>query len=102
MSVSILFAVLNNALFHKFANRGLNNTGDIFLFNGGMSAIWSVLLFGLAIVTNTLRFDTTTLIYGAVYGFFLCMFQLFKALALATGPVALTTLISACAFLILL
>lgn len=100
MCVSIAVAVLNSALLHRFANKGLDNTGDKFAFNGGMSAVWCVLLLLLSVFTSTLRFDATTIAYGVGYGVLLCLFQLFKTMAFSTGPVALTTLISACAFLL--
>ncbi len=100
MCISILFAVLNSALLHRFANRDLNNLGDYLLFNGVISAVWSVMLFMLTLISDSFYFDRSTLLFSLIYALILCMFQFFKTMAFSDGPVALTTLISSCAFLI--
>ncbi len=100
LTLAVLLTVANSSFLHKFSNRGLDNAGDVFLFNGGSQLIWSVLLLLFCTFTNTLRFDIATVFYGAVYAFLLCAVQIFKQLAYANGPVAITTLVGACAFLI--
>ncbi len=100
MICAILLAVVNSSFLHRFANRGLDNAGDVFLFNGGTQFIWSILLLVFCIFTNTLRFDAVTIAYGVFYAFLLCALQVFKQLAYSDGPVAITTLVGACAFLI--
>lgn len=100
LALAVLLTVANSALLHKFSNRGLDNAGDVFLFNGGSQLVWSVLLLLFCTFTNTLRFDTATILYAAAYAFLLCAVQIFKQLAYACGPVAITTLVGACAFLI--
>lgn len=100
MCVSITFTTLNGTLLHKFSNRGLKNTGDIYLFNGALNLVWSAILLILACITGGIRFDVTTLLFGSVYAVILCAYQLFKCLSLASGPISLTTLIANCAFLI--
>ncbi len=100
LALAVLLAVANSAFLHKFSNRGLDNAGDVFLFNGDSQLVWSILLLLFCTFTNTLRFDTSTVLYAAVYAFLLCAVQIFKQLAYACGPVAITTLVGACAFLI--
>ena len=100
MLISISFTTLNGTFLHKFSNRDLNNSGDIYLFNGAISLVWSVILFFLAIFTDGINFNLTTFIFGLIYAIILCAYQLFKCLALSNGPISLTTLIANCAFLI--
>lgn len=100
MGIAISFAVLNNYILHRFSNRGLNNTGDVFLFNAFTSMGWSLVLLVWAAISGDLRMDGLTICYGMVYGAILFTFLLFKTFALAEGPVALTTLIGSCGFII--
>ena len=97
---SISLMTLNGVFLHKFANRGLKNVGDVFLFNGTMSLVWSVALLVLAMFTGGLQFNSQTLAFSVAYAIILCGYQLFKGLALSNGPISMTTLISNCAFLI--
>ena len=100
MCVSIVFTTLNGTLLHKFSNRGLKNTGDIYLFNSMINFVWSIILFILAYLTGGLQLDAATMMFGLIYAVILCGYQLFKCLSLASGPISLTTLIANCAFLI--
>ena len=100
MVCSVLLAVTNSSLLHKFANKGLDNAGDLFLFNSGTQAVWSILLLLFCTFTNTLQFDRQTVFYGFFYAALLCIFQVFKLFAYSSGPVAVTTLVGACAFII--
>ena len=100
MCISISFTTLNGTLLHKFSNRGLKNTGDIYLFNSMINLVWSVILFTLACLTGGLKLDVTTITFGFIYAIILCGYQLFKCLSLASGPISMTTLIANCAFLI--
>lgn len=100
MGTAISFAVLNNYILHRFSNRGLNNTGDVFLFNAFTSIGWSLVLLVWAAISKDLRIDGRTLCYGLIYGMILFTFLLFKTFSLAEGPVALTTLIGSFGFII--
>lgn len=100
MAVAISFTVGNSTLLHKFSNKGLNNTGDLFLFNGGVNAVWVVIIALFSLFSGGLHFDSTTVIFGLIYAVLLCAFLFFKMMSYATGPVSLTTLIAACSFLI--
>ena len=100
MALAIAFTISNSTLLHKFSNRGLKNSGDLFLFNAGMNAVW-VLVIGIwSLFSGGLHFDSTTILFGVIYAFILCLFSFFKLMSYSSGPVSLTTLIASCSFLI--
>ncbi len=100
MALSICFSVVNACLLHKFGNKDIKTTGDLFFFNGGISIIWTLILsiWFLAEGGNTIT--PTALIFGVIYGVILCTFLFFKMQSMAEGPVSLSTLIGSCAFII--
>lgn len=100
MGTAIFFAVFNNYLLHRFSNRGLHTIGDVFWFNGFTSLGWCVILLLWAFISKNLYINKIVLFYGMIYGVILFVFLLFKTFALAEGPVALTTLIGSCGFII--
>ena len=100
MGVAIFFTTLNGTLLHKFSNRGLKNSGDMFLFNSVICLVWAVILFVLTLFTGGIQLDCDTILFSLAYAVILCGYQLFKCLAFASGPISLTTLIANCAFLI--
>lgn len=100
MVVAILFTATSSCILHKFNNKGIETTGDLFLFNAGISLIWTVIMTGWFFASGNASISPAALLFGTVYGILLCAFLYFKTTALTTGPVSLTTLISCCAFVI--
>ncbi len=98
--VAVAFTVANACVLKQFNNRDIRNTGDIFWFNGGVSVLWICILSAFSLVTNDFELSITSIVFGSIYGVIICMFLLFKNLAVTNGPVALTTLIGSCTFLI--
>ena len=99
MFIAILFGALNSIVLRIFKNRTFKTSGDVFFFNGGVSLIWiGVMAIWYGIGKG--GFSIGAVAYVAVYAVIICMFLHFKTQALATGPVALTTLISSAAFII--
>lgn len=88
LTVSILFAVTNNLLFHGFKNKGLRGMGDILFFNALLSCVWIIimLLLNQGIVISAASWQ-----WGAVYGTVTAAFLLCKMQAMATGPVSITS-----------
>jgi len=94
---SVLLAILNSALLHRYGNRGLDNAGDILLFNGATSLIWILVILiagGSFSVPSAI-----TVAAGVGYGAVTAGFLLSKMLALAldgitsmsTKPIRLIT-----------
>ncbi len=100
MALSIFFAVVNACLLHKFGNKDIKTTGDLFFFNGGISIIWTLILSVWFLAEGGKTITPTALIFGFVYGIILCTFLFFKMQSMAEGPVSLSTLIGSCAFII--
>ncbi len=98
--VSVSFAVINGCVLHSFNNRDIRNIGDTFFFNGGISAIWIVLLTAFSLISNDFVITSGSAIYGTIYGVIICSFLLFKNFAFTSGPVSLTTLIGSCPFIL--
>lgn len=88
LSFSILFAVINNLLFHGFKNRGLRGMGDILLFNALLSAVWILIL---SVLNQGTRISVQAWIWGIIYGSVTAAFLLCKMQALATGSVSITS-----------
>lgn len=99
-AAAIALAVANGCILHAFGNRDMKSRSDLFFFNGGISALWIVLLGGFSLLLGDLRLSPLSAAYGCVYGGIICLFLLFKNLAMTSGPVSLTTLIGSCPFLL--
>lgn len=99
LCISIVLAVSNNILLHKFGNRGLENTGDALIFNAGVLLVWIPIL----VVVGDGRIDfhnKYTWFFGVVYGVVNASFLLFKMEALASGSISITSLIGCSALII--
>ena len=99
MAFSVILASLNSIILRKFKNRTFTTPGDSFFFNGGMSAVWAIIMLTWFLAAGTRTVSPTAMIFGAVYGAILCLFLYFKNQSIATGPVSLTSLIGNCAFI---
>lgn len=95
---SIALAAANNYLLHRFSNRGLRGPGDVLLFNAAVSAVWIVVL--LAADGGIGAASPVTLGWGAAYGAVTACFLLSKMTALASGPIALTSLVGCCSLVV--
>jgi len=100
MTVSVLLASLNSIILRKFKNRTFDTPGDSFFFNGGLSAIWTVIMIVWFAASGERTISISAILFGTVYGGILCLFLYFKNQSIATGPVSLTSLIGNCAFII--
>lgn len=95
LALGVALASANNVLLHKFGNRGLRGTGDSLFFNSLVSAVWLAVLFVIQLVSGGITLPSRiSLLLGALYGVVTAVFLTSKMQALATGPVAVTTLIS--------
>lgn len=99
MAVSVTLASLNSIILRKFKNRTFTTPGDSFFFNGGTSAIWTMIMLVWFLAPGDVTISITAILFGAVYGTILCLFLYFKNQSIATGPVSLTSLIGNCAFI---
>ena len=100
MTCSVLLASMNSIILRKFKNRTFTSPGDSFFFNGGLSAVWTVIMLIWFFASGDRSVSTAAMIFGAVYGAILCLFLYFKNESIASGPVSLTSLIGNCAFII--
>lgn len=100
MIVSIVFSVMSNMILHKFKNRSFRTPGDVFWFNAGISCMWFLTLSVWTAVSGSFEISPAAVVFGIIYGVILCLFLYFKTQAMASGPVALTSLIANCAFII--
>ncbi len=91
--VSILFASVNSVLLHKLPAKS-----DLFLLNLICSGVWILLLFSLNGFSVALT--PSVLLWGVLYGVTQEMFLFFKAQAMKSGPVSLTTLIGNCSLIL--
>ncbi len=98
--VAVAFTVANACVLKQFNNRGIRSNGDVFWFQGGVCVLWIALLSIFSLITNDLQLSKTSIIFGSIYGVIICLFLLFKTLAITSGPVSLTTLIGSCTFII--
>ncbi len=98
--IAVAFAVINGCILHSFNNRDIRNVGDTFFFNGGISAIWVIILAVFSTVSGDFVISSGSAFYGAIYGVIICSFLLFKNLSLTSGPVSLTILIGSCPFIL--
>ena len=86
--LAILFASLYSILLHDFPG---NENGNIFKLNFYSSCVWVFLL--LIVNRFTMQINLTVLIWGMLYGIVQALFIFFKAKAMSTGTVSITTLI---------
>lgn len=99
MLVAILFAAANSVVLRIFKNRTFKTPGDVFFFNSGVSVVWIAVMTVWYFVGKG-GFSLGAVLYGGMYAVILCLFLYLKTEALASGPVALTTLISSAAFIV--
>lgn len=100
MVLAVIFSVSSNMILHKFKNRSFKTPGDVFLFNAAISCMWIIVLGIWSIVSGDFKISLGAVVFGIVYGIILCLFLYFKTQSMSTGPVALTSLIGNCAFII--
>ena len=98
LSLSIALAVLNGGILHHWGDRELKNSGDILLFNGGISAIWFVMVMLLGGIPKRPSWETIGL--GAGYGVVIAGFLLSKMQALATGNMSVTLMVGSCSMVL--
>ncbi len=98
--IAVAFAVINSCILHSFNNRDIRNVGDTFFFNGGIGAVWIVILGIFSVASGDFVISSGSIFYGAICGVTICSFLLFKNLSLASGPVSLTILIGSCPFIL--
>ena len=93
--LSVIAASLNSTLLHKVKLKG---NGAIYLFNLLTSAMWCICLF----ISNGGRpyIDASVCLWGCIYGVTQTLFILFKAAAMNSGPVSVTTLMGNCSMLV--
>ncbi len=90
---SILFASLNSVLLHKLPSKS-----NINIFNMICALIWMVILF--AVNGFSLTFSKEVIVWGIIYGIVQELFMFFKAQAMNTGAVSITTLIGNCSLIL--
>ena len=96
LAVSVLAAVANNMLLHlPILKRCRVNE---FAFNGGVAAVWIVLL--LAFNGGLHGYSSDTFLYGALYGIVLAGFLFCKMQSFANGPIHFTSLIGSSSFIL--
>lgn len=100
MTVAVLFSVSGNMILHKFGNRSFKTPGDVFLFNAGIGCIWFIVLLAWSVLSGDFIISFGSLIFGVIYGVILCLFLYFKTQSMSSGPIALTSLIGNCAFIV--
>lgn len=97
LAASIGIAFVNSCYLHKMKNEKLNI--DIIAFNAFISVVWGVAYVIYAAVNGAVLTNYTVL-FGILYGTVLAGFLLFKSKALATGSIALTTMIGCSSFIV--
>ena len=50
--VAVAFAVINGCFLHSFDNRDIRSVGDTFFFNGGISAVWIIVLGVFSVISG--------------------------------------------------
>ena len=100
MAISVTLASFNTLLLRHFKNRTFTTPGDSFFFNGGLSVMWTLIMTVWFFASGDRSISLGAIGFGAVFGVILCAFLFLKNQSLASGPVALTSLIGNCAFII--
>lgn len=96
LALSVLAAAANNTLLHLSVLKRCRV--NEFIFNGGVAAVWIVLL--LAYNGGLHGFASATFLYGALYGIVLAGFLFCKLQAFANGPIHLTSLVGSSSFIL--
>lgn len=99
LTLSIVFSVLAASLFRVFSNSNKNGV-SVFLYNAVSTAVWFFVLFPTMLSNPDRSVTTHSVIYGIFYGLMLFLYLYYKCRAMATGPVALTTLIGSSCFIV--
>lgn len=94
LAVSIIFAVINNALYHLI---GKGEKHDQYLFTAVSSAVWIVILFPMS---GGIRFGIEEIFFGVLYGAVQGAFMFFKMKAMSSGPLSITSVVSICSMMI--
>lgn len=94
--ISALLAVANNCLLHTLSSRHIKY--NAFFFNAAISLWWIPILIILNGGISVPKLPTV--ICGVLYGLCTSVFLLSKTGAMSTGPIAATTLIGSCSFII--
>lgn len=91
LAVSIVLAIVNSGLLHRFSKCHPCSAGDTFFFNGCVSLVWILVtvLVGGGFVIPTYA----TIFWGVAYGLATAGFLLFKMLALSCGNMSMTVMI---------
>lgn len=95
LGLSVLAASANSVFLHKAK---LDGKGEIFRFNLLCSLVWCVVLLGAK--GGSIELTPQVLLWGVVYGVIQSLFILFKAAAMSSGSVSVTTLIGNSSLLI--
>ncbi len=95
LAVSVLAAAANNVFLHLLSAKNVKY--NPFLFNAGLSLVWIVILFFFQFGGE---YTSATVLYGILYGLVLAAFLFFKAQAMVTGPILLTSLLGCSSFVI--
>lgn len=91
LTASILLTIINSGILHRFESRGLDNPGDVLLFNGAMSLVWVLLV--LCVGREFSTPIIATVLIGTGYGVVTAGLLLSKTQALATGNMSVTVLL---------
>ncbi len=91
--LSVFIASLNSVLLHR-----LPKGSDVVRFNMLSSAAWVVVL--LAVNGFTVTLTPSVLLWGIAYGVVQELFMYYKAQAMKSGPVSVTTLIGNCSLVL--
>lgn len=97
LSISILFAVVNNLLLHGINNKWFRGMGDTLFFNALVSVVWLVILLAM---NAGMKISAQSWLWGIGYGSIMSAFLLCKMQAMATGPVSVTSFIGCSSLLI--
>lgn len=79
---------------------GLRGARDLFVFNLISSVVWLVILGGLYGLNGGGAFSAREILWGIAYGAVQSLFLVFKAGAMSSGPVSVTTLIGNCSLIL--
>ncbi len=91
--ISILVASLNSVLLHKLPNKS-----NLYVLNMISSVVWVVILF--AANGFTLHITPQIALWGILYGVVQELFMFYKAQAMKSGSVSVTTLIGNCSLIL--
>ncbi len=91
--ISISAASFNSVILHIIPKKR-----SVFTLNLIGSAVWLILL--LTFNAGSVTLNTGTILWGLIYGIIQLIFLIFKARAMNSGPVSLTTLIGNCSLIL--